>query len=1093
MTCRLDRAGQVSAAVYDADGRLVRELLRGARRAAGTHTVAWDGLDRDGRPQPPGRYEVRILRTPGFTAHYVTSLGINSASGPADTWVGNHGGAASVARDAGGLYVAAQITETAPVLLKQSLDGRTRHWTRGRGDVTTGRYQGGIAMAADGHGRLYMLQQNGYLQVIDGDEGRRVATWDVLPEGKKRKSDGGPTYFIYRHGDEVAGADLAARGKTFVVSYREKGIVRWLSPEDGSALAEVKVSSPTGVAVGPKGRVYAISGERVVTVTREGKVRTVIERGLSAPRRLDVAAENGDLLIAERAPGRQVKRFAVDGTPKATYGRQGGRRDGRYDAGDFRDVTDIAADGEGGFVIAELHAAPRRVARFRPDGTLIDEWYGGQPYYAWGEPDPRNPSHVWFNAGHELVLAEIDYGAGTWRVRETYRIETLAGGLVRAMPGHAGRWRVLYHAGRRYLVATGTPQVLAHGDGMLRAVTVLGKREALSRAKELAGHEGKAGAFRWLDADGDGEPQPGEFTFSESPSLPGGTWVADDFAALRGADDTTDDGPRLFRIYRTAPTWADGRPVYPLGDEPGLDRAVATVPCEGGTGSRGRAVYRSRSGEYYAHYNTGDERHGDSWPTHWAGISRVVGWTAAGEPRFKVGRHAIHGGLGPAPHTTLPGRLHVPDGIIGEAGGTIVVADRVETLAGAWTTDGLYAGSFFDHRPDDGLPDTVYYWWRTPGGTEALTTSDNAAGGRVFQRDDGTVLWFVQGRNCVLVYTVTGWDDWDRQNAAVTLERLPARAKAEGTGLTAQYFPRTDVTGEAVAARVETRIWHGSPRGRPGNDSVVDGFRAGPVYDWSEGVEPVGKPTGFAVRWTGRVEPPLTEAFTFSVYARGGARLWVDGRQRVFGWNECTTRWESDAIPLEAGRRYPVQLDFFSTQPHPACSLNWESFSLDRRRVPTRYLYPDEGPAADEPDVRPAVRRIPAATFDAQSGDVEPGDVRDGTIRGLRQRAFGVSGAWLAYRRIDFGKGVQRLHVDADGRLAGRGEFPVRLAFRLDKPDGPTVAVVDVSRGDAPHAVDVKRGAGVHTVYVVNATEKHWHFIRFRGFKFDNGAADVGG
>ena len=68
---------------------------------------------------PVGNYVWKVLRTPGFCAQYVTSLGINPGSARYDRWVGNHGGAASAAVDPSGMYVAAQVTETAPVLRKQ--------------------------------------------------------------------------------------------------------------------------------------------------------------------------------------------------------------------------------------------------------------------------------------------------------------------------------------------------------------------------------------------------------------------------------------------------------------------------------------------------------------------------------------------------------------------------------------------------------------------------------------------------------------------------------------------------------------------------------------------------------------------------------------------------------------------------------------------------------------------------------------------------------------------------------------------------------------------------------------------------------------
>jgi hypothetical protein len=268
---------------------------------------------------------------------------------------------------------------------------------------------------------------------------------------------------------------------------------------------------------------------------------------------------------------------------------------------------------------------------------------------------------------------------------------------------------------------------------------------------------------------------------------------------------------------------------------------------------------------------------------------------------------------------------------------------------------------------------------------------------------------------------------------------------------------------------------------------VIDGFQHGPAFDWSKGVDGLEAANGFAVRWTGQIEVPLTEEFTLSTYARGGVRLWIDGSQRIFGWNETVTRWETEPIALEAGRRYPVQLDFYTTQDHPACSLNWESPSLDRRRIPSEFLYPEPLPKiATEPDARPATERIDAITFNEQSGDIGPKDVR-GSIGGLRQRGLGKSGAWVGYRRIDFGAGVSRVRLEATGNPAGRGDYPVTLTLRLDVPDGPTVATVTLtSDGPIEKWMNLtKEVSGHHDVYIVNTTQKSWHFVRLHGFRFE--------
>ncbi len=1121
----LDQPGMVSAAIYDNGGFLVRELLRGQALEAEEHQISWDGLDRDGEPQPAGDYEVRILRTPGLVAEYVTSLGIRPGSAPYDSWVGNHGGTAAIAADKTGLYASATVTETAPVLIKQSHDGKQRFWTRGRGDVTKGRFQGGAALASDGAGRLYMLQQNGYLQVIDAIEGRRLATWDVLPGDTKRNRE--ESNQIYRHGAEVAAADLAANGKILVLSQRDLDLITWLDTETGEATATLQIKVPGGLAISPDGKVFAISGRKVLEVAPDGVSRTVIEDGLEAPARLAYDPEGQNLLVVEWGDRHQIHRYSLDGKRLATYGREGGRRDGTYVPTDFLQVSAIAADENGGFFIAEQAPAPRRVARLNCDGKVLDEWYGGQPYYAWGAPDPKQPNRVWFNPGSWLTLAEIDPENKTWRVIENYQQAKLGGGLVGAVTGHRGRWHVLYHEDRRYLVSESAPQVLLHEDGDLRAVTVVDNdAKSLAQAIEIADYKGEAKAFRWLDLNGDGQPQSGEFSFAQEQSVPNGSrGVSEKFELLTVVSERDDDDRAYVRVLSTAPEWRDNIPVYPMGEEPGINEIAGdvTVDNPAGTGGiRGVGAFRDSDGNTYSHFNTRDDWHGTTWPTYWGGQSRLVQWDPAGNLRWQVGRHAIHGGLGSSPHTTPPGQIHVGAAIIGEVHDCVVMTDRVEWMGMVWTKDGLYVGNVLDGRVDDGLPDAVYYWWRTPDGKEAIVTSDNATGGAIVEDDKGAVWFFTQGRNCVPTYRIYGWDGWQRMSSRFTIDQEPHHAVCKGSGLKASYFlgiqgsedkldsliedlsddvrvPQKEediflfsIRGKPQATQIDPRVWHGSPRRRPGNHEVVDGASGGPTVDWSHGVKPldadrkVPRIEPFAVRWTGEIEAPLSESFVFSTYQRGGVRLWIDGQQSIFGWNESKARRESPPIELEAGKRYTVQLDFYSTHAHPSCSLNWESFSIDRQRIPQCYLYPEtNAEPASLPDARQAIESISADTFDMTNID---GENSGNYTYGLRHRGIGKRGAWLGYQRIDFGSGASKLHALASGHPAGKKTDDVILEFRLGSPDGQKIAEVHMNHdlGVPDDGIELsQKVSGVNDVFIVNATSEGWHFVRLHGFSFE--------
>jgi hypothetical protein len=60
ITLRLPAAGDLTVAVYDLSGRLVRTLCSG-RREAGAQSLVWDGHDNGGRASPSGVYLLRAL------------------------------------------------------------------------------------------------------------------------------------------------------------------------------------------------------------------------------------------------------------------------------------------------------------------------------------------------------------------------------------------------------------------------------------------------------------------------------------------------------------------------------------------------------------------------------------------------------------------------------------------------------------------------------------------------------------------------------------------------------------------------------------------------------------------------------------------------------------------------------------------------------------------------------------------------------------------------------------------------------------------------------------------------------------------------
>jgi hypothetical protein len=1056
----LDKPGNVSAAIYGRDGALVRPLLYGEKRAAGEHTLNWDGLDRDGRPVEPGLYTARVLQTPGFTAKFVTAVGINPGMKLDDPaylrsgrqWAGSHEGVAALAVDPDGLYIGAATAEFVPILVKQSWDGTQRMWERPEFQPA----QGAISLAM-AHGRLVCLQANGKVMLTDPMTGAKTGEWDLKHESVSR--DPGK---YYGTGDKVydpSTLDIAGHGGTLVISHHRQNVLRWID-DKGKTTAELQVPAPRGLAVAPDGRVWVISEGKVLEVARDGVRKTVVSK-LTAPLRLCFDAQRNDLLVVEAAPVEQVKRYSLDGQLRATYGRQGGRQDGLYVAADFRGVTSIVPDGRGGFYVAEGHGAPRRVAHFDVDGRVVHEWYGPCSFFTRPAVDPQDPRKVWYSpeTGY-VVLATIDYDTGTWAVTETYHVPGMAQGLF---PPGLGSYTqglgVRYHEGRRYLVfGTSPPNIALHENGKLLPV-VAGDQgaPAVARAAALAGTAPpKAAGYLWTDRNRDGTPQAAEIEFFEKP-MPRApkqqATVGPDFTLLNATSAGTPEGEAL-RVMRLAPRgWSGGVPEYPTTWE---EAASTTFPK--GTGYESYGVFE-RGNDRYALLASSRDYQGVGWPTERNGRVRVVKFDRPGQPGWSIGRHA-------SALPGLPGEFHEPTGFVGALRGVVVACDRSVRPGMAWTEDGLYAGSFLDHRTQDGLPDSLYYWNVTPNGKDAILNYDQETSGTVFEHK-GSVYWIANGWQCLPVYRVSGWDGWQRQEVAVRIAAKPASAVAEGLGLRGRYFANRDFTGTPAMERTDARVWFWG-KDWYGTQTEV----------WTDGPKGLGRKTDFSVSWVGEVEAPLTEDFTFSVSGQGHTRLWLDGRQIIHGWNEALKLRISQPVKLQAGKRYSIRLDFSTGTQQPGCSLNWESFSVDRQRIPQAYLYPvGDGRAAEVPQPRPATEAIDPFSFEFGKGQVQ---------RGLHLPRTDRASELVGYRRIEFGKGVSKFRVQCHTWSKATGDNKVEI--RIDAPDGPLLGTFVAPPSDAPVPVEMpitQKVTGLHDLYLINVRDAGNQWVTFKVFRFE--------
>jgi hypothetical protein len=124
------------------------------------------------------------------------------------------------------------------------------------------------------------------------------------------------------------------------------------------------------------------------------------------------------------------------------------------------------------------------------------------------------------------------------------------------------------------------------------------------------------------------------------------------------------------------------------------------------------------------------------------------------------------------------------------------------------------------------------------------------------------------------------------------------------------------------------------PAARVSTDAVVD-------FDWGA-LGPMENSLDFTVRWAGTITPKYTEEYTFYLNASNLSALTIDGTLVTFHSSSGVTE-SSGTISLEAGRAYPIQLDFDSNGDPGVVQLLWESASQQKEVVRRTQLRPLDG------------------------------------------------------------------------------------------------------------------------------------------------------
>ncbi|HUU68394.1 MAG TPA: sugar-binding protein [Planctomycetota bacterium] len=770
---RLKKDSKVSIAIYDQQGEIVRQLLLAEPRKAGRNTAVWDGLDEQGKPAAPGRHPWKLLSSQGLKAEWMVSLGTNLNPG----WQimpGNHVGAVTAARDDTGVYVMGGCSECVPGMEKVTPDGRSL-WTSDH--LLESNNDCGVGLAG---GRMYSLLGNAKLIAVDPATGK--GQWKVNTEWNDMKETWKPGRGVLC---------MAARGDQIVISNKDRNVIQWLKPEDGSKIDEAAVTAPRAVAIDGAGNVLAISGDTVVKLSRADKAAKPIITGLASAMRLDADPKSGEIFVAQTGSVNQVnvnqiKRFSADGKLLNTYGRAGGRLFGKYEPQDFLGITDIKADGAGGFVVVEGAAAPRRVAFFDKAGKLVREWYGGVHYANGGAVDPDDVSIAWYHSGSgQVVKAKIDFVKKTYQVLETYQLIGIGDGIIGS--GNSMDTFVVRHfKGRTYLVNMNiSPRIVMVDEANRRLVPVVSGKYFLLHDFLNANYTPRAflkayfggtipdnpkygsvddaknkEAVIWTDLNGDGLPQDDEMVFSPRKLMIwscGRIW-ADEQMNLYEMNDRP-------MVWRPKGWTKDGAPIYggwadwqPMGDKPSrFDPLQVTWPA-------GSGVIPLPEGGFLGFFNNTQNPFGKGIGSEGIGGNYIVKWNKDGKVVWTTGRHAPDFGA-------APGEGRFLWNVAGLAHGCFAVTDMQcyfihKNLVHVWDPDGLWVGRLLENPDLNAAPVAAYHLaTENFGGTLVEVTRKNKAPGL----STGDVIFAGCGQNVTAIYRITGWDTFARDKGTLTL------------------------------------------------------------------------------------------------------------------------------------------------------------------------------------------------------------------------------------------------------------------------------------------------------------------------------------
>ena len=161
-------------------------------------------------------------------------------------------------------------------------------------------------------------------------------------------------------------------------------------------------------------------------------------------------------------------------------------------------------------------------------------------------------------------------------------------------------------------------------------------------------------------------------------------------------------------------------------------------------------------------------------------------------------------------------------------------------------------------------------------------------------------------------------------------------------GLSAEYFANTNLSGDAALKRL---------------DPLVN-------FEWNNVSPGPGIPAqNFSMRWSGELVPPVDGDYRLGMDTDGGSRIFLDDKKIIDDWAPHGERTVTTLVHLQAGRAYPIRMEYFHHGWESTARLLWLPPSLVQEAVD----------AARKADVVVAVVGLTAQLEGEESENSDPG------------------------------------------------------------------------------------------------------------------------